>query len=166
MQFIAKYYWLLWKHRASLNTICLITAKKQFYEVIYFVFIEDLMHCVVVSKIPSHLYKFVQLPERLKEKKINLSWNSTEIRLPWLGRTCQQCLNSFIISKVTMFQSIRILAPVLICMPLVYLVSLVMWTFFFLFAFYFCFYGSYYIITWCTRNYFHLHVLISSFLDF
>lgn len=27
------------------------------------------MHCVVVSKIPSQLYKFVQLPERLKEKK-------------------------------------------------------------------------------------------------
>lgn len=56
----------------------------QFYEVIEFIFVEDFMHCVVVSKIPSQLYKFVQLPERLKEKKINLSWNATEIRLPWL----------------------------------------------------------------------------------
>lgn len=55
--------------KASLNTICLITTKMQFYEVIWFVFVEDFMHCVVVSKIPSQLYKFVQLPERLKEKK-------------------------------------------------------------------------------------------------
>lgn len=43
----------------------------QLYESILFVFIEDFMHCVVVNKIPSHLYKFVQLPEQLKEKKIN-----------------------------------------------------------------------------------------------
>lgn len=55
----------------------------QFYEVIQFVFIEDFMHCVVVSKIPSQLYKFVQLPERLKEKKnqFRLKSNRNQITL-------------------------------------------------------------------------------------
>lgn len=73
------------------------------------------MHCVVVSKIPSQLYTFVQLPERLKEKENQFMLKATEIRLPWLVGTCQQCLNSLIISKVTMFHSVRILVPVLIC---------------------------------------------------
>lgn len=51
--------------------------KMWFYEVIQFVFVEDFMHCVVVSKIPSQLYKFVQLPERLKEKKNQFTLKSS-----------------------------------------------------------------------------------------
>lgn len=57
------------KHKANSDTSCLITTKIQLCEAILFVFIEDFMHCVVIRKIPSHLYKFVQLPEQLKEKK-------------------------------------------------------------------------------------------------
>lgn len=112
------------------------------------------MNCVVVNKIPSQLYKFVQLLDRLKEKKINLCWKATEIRLPWLVGTCQHCLSSLIISKITMFHSIRVSVLVLICIHLVYLVTFVMWTFF-LFPFLFM-----EAVIWPTRNCFHLHILI------
>ena len=112
------------------------------------------MHCVVVSKIPSQLYKFVQLPDRLKEKKINLLWKATEIRLPWLVGTCQHCLNCLMISKVTMFHGVRILAPVYIHIRLVYLGTFVMGTFF-LFAFLFFFLNGSYSMTlllfWISR---------------
>ena len=112
------------------------------------------MHCVVVSKIPSQLYKFVQLPDRLKEKKINLLWKATEIRLPWLVGPCPHCLNCLMISKVTMFHGVRILAPVYIHIRLVYLGTFVMGTFF-LFAFLFFFLNGSYSMTlllfWISR---------------
>lgn len=34
----------------------------------YFIFVEDFMCCVLVSKIPSRLYNFVQLSEQLRGK--------------------------------------------------------------------------------------------------
>lgn len=71
------------KHKANPDTICLITTKIWLYEAILFVFIEDFMHFVVVSKIPSHLYKFVQLLEQLKEKKS--IWIEKQQKLDYLG---------------------------------------------------------------------------------
>lgn len=42
------------------------------------------MHCVVVSKTPSQLYKFVQLPKRLKEKKKSIEVEMQQ-KLDYLG---------------------------------------------------------------------------------
>lgn len=58
----------------------------QFYEVIQFVFVEGFMHCVVVSKIPSQLYKFVQLPERLKEKENQFMWKRNRNQITLVSR--------------------------------------------------------------------------------
>lgn len=70
----------------------------QFYEVIQFVFREDFMHCVVVNKISSQLQKFVQLPERLKEKRNQFRLKSNRNQITLVSRNLpavSKLLNNF-----------------------------------------------------------------------
>lgn len=72
------------KHKAKSDTICLITTKIQPCEDIL-LSAQRILCIVVVSRTPSHLYKFVQLAEQLKEKKKSI-WVEKQQKLDYLGQ--------------------------------------------------------------------------------
>lgn len=117
----------------------------QFYEVIQFIFIEDFMHCVVVSKTPSQLYKFVQLPKRLKEKKnqLKLKCNRNQItlvskNLPAVSKQLKN-IKSYHVSQCKDIGACCNIHTSCLLGGFSYV------NVFFFFASHFCFYGSYYV---------------------
>lgn len=73
------------------------------------------MCCVVVSKIPSHLYKFAQLPERLKEKKNQFRLKSNRNEITLVGKNLPAA--SKLLNNIRSYPvlSVRLLVPVSVC---------------------------------------------------